>query len=127
MWLERVGEAERRVLLELPVAQFVVTIVGIVEAREEKQVGRNVLRDLQGEGVFPINLSAVIAGETVEARLPGDGLADFPLQRSGDVGTEVGQRMGVLVGLYAEAACQAGAPHVAVVHGYGREVRGPRG
>ena len=42
-YLEGVRESKRRIFLELPVAYVVIPVAGVVEAREEEQVGCNIL------------------------------------------------------------------------------------
>ena len=45
--LEIVGESQRRVFLELPIAEVVIPNIGVVEAREEEEIGGDVLRHAQ--------------------------------------------------------------------------------
>ena len=110
--------------------------VAIVEAGIEEDVGGDVLRHLQLEGVLPLHLAAVVGGEAPEAALPGDGLGELPDEVGGELRTgveqvvlavvdavtggepgEIGRRGGVLLG-------EQLATDVAVVEGDGRDVDG---
>lgn len=51
---ERIVKPQRAVFLELEVAHVVITRAGVVEAGIEEQVGRDVLRHLQRNQVFPL-------------------------------------------------------------------------
>ena len=66
--LELVGESDRTVFLEFPVAQVAIPDAGIVEAGIEEQIGRDILRYSQFKGILPFYLSALIGSKGLADR-----------------------------------------------------------
>ena len=77
---------------------------GVVEAWIKEEVAGDILVELEGEGVLPLYLGAVIGGETIETGLPRDVVGEFPREVNGELRTYFVQR--VLSFLQAVAGCQ---------------------
>ena len=117
---ERVAEAERGELLELPVAMMVVAAHTVVETRIDEKLGANPLAELEGEGVLPLQLGTLEGGVSVHAGLPLDRVAELPLQVYRELRTEV--VLGMMTLIDAEAAVQLQQAGVLKVIGKGSEV-----
>ena len=63
----------------------------VIKSRINKDVGRNILVELESERVFPFILNALVAGESIHAGLPLDVLGNLPKKVDGELRTEIGQ------------------------------------
>ena len=82
----------------------------VVKPRIEEEFGRDILVEIEGEGILPLPLRVLVGGETIHARLIGDVLGDGPFQIDGELRTEIVED--VLVSVKSETC---GEPSIAAV------------
>ena len=77
---EAIGEAKGDKFLELPIAMLVVALGAIIESREDEELGGDILIELEGKGVFPLQLATLIGGIAIETGKPADVVRELPFQ-----------------------------------------------
>ena len=91
--LYTVRESNGEILTEHPVAELVVSLSSVIEARIEVDLRCKVTVKLEGERVFPLRFRAFIGGVAVQTCSPGDVVGEVPGEVDCCLRTEIAQRM----------------------------------
>ena len=91
--LYAIRESNGEILTEHPVAELVVSLSSVIEARIEEDLRCKVTVKLEGERVFPLRFRAFIGGVAVQTRSPGDVVGELPSEVDRCLRTEIAQRM----------------------------------
>ena len=120
---ERISKAYRGIFLELPIAVMVVACGGaVVKPWINEDVGRDVFVELEGDGIFPLNLGTLVGGVTIKAGLPLDEFRQLPSEVEGTLRTEIVLDVLALVNTIARP--QFLARHISEVIGKGCHLYG---